>query len=128
MRINLPASLDAIEKFFAEFRTNYRAALDCVDSFAGELLLREALTNAVVHGSQRDPRKLVRCVVRLKRRSLLIAVADDGGGFDWRAARGRLAESSDCSGRGTEILRKFADHVRYNGKGNVVAIVKRLCN
>ena len=66
-------------------------------------------------------------MLRLKGRRLLIAVEDDGDGFDWRAAWGNSADLSDCSGRGIEILRKYANHVRYNDKGNVVAMIKRLC-
>jgi serine/threonine-protein kinase RsbW len=127
MRTVLPASLQALEEFFLEFRRKNRALLDCVNCFAAELLLREALTNAVVHGCQADPRRQVRCVLRLKGRRLLIAVEDDGDGFDWRAARGNVADLPECSGRGMEILHKYANHVRFNGRGNVVVMIKRLC-
>lgn len=127
MRMELPASLNATEEFFAECRSRHEALVERVNCFAFELLLREALTNAVVHGCHADPRKRVRCVVRLKNRRLLITVEDEGGGFNWRAARRNSADLSDCSGRGLEILRKYANHIRYNDRGNVVAIVKRLC-
>jgi anti-sigma regulatory factor (Ser/Thr protein kinase) len=127
MRAALPASLQAIEEFFQEFRRKNKALLDCVNYFPAELLLREALTNAVVHGCQADPRRQVRCTLRLKDRRLLIVVEDDGAGFDWLAARSNLSNLPDCSGRGLEILRKYANHVRYNSRGNVVAMIKRLC-
>lgn len=126
MRMELPATLQAVEEFFVEFRRKSKALLNRVNCFAAELLVREALTNAVVHGCHADPRKQVRCSLRLRDRRLLIAVEDDGDGFDWREAWGRKAEFSDCSGRGFEILRKYAHHVRYNDKGNVVTIIKRL--
>jgi serine/threonine-protein kinase RsbW len=127
IRIALPASLQAIEEFFAEVRLKHKALLSRVNCFAAELLLREALTNAVVHGCHADPARQVRCVLRLKGRRLFIAVQDDGDGFDWRAAWGDSADLSDCSGRGIEILRKYANHVRYNNQGNMVAMIKRLC-
>jgi anti-sigma regulatory factor (Ser/Thr protein kinase) len=127
MRTALPASLRAIEDFFKEFRLKHKTVLSRVNCFAAELLLREALTNAVVHGCHSDPSKEVRCVLRLKGRRLLITVQDDGDGFNWREAWSSSAELSDCSGRGMEILRKYANHIRYNDRGNVVAIVKRLC-
>jgi anti-sigma regulatory factor (Ser/Thr protein kinase) len=125
MRTALPATLQAIEEFFAEFRRRSQALLDRVTGFAAELLVREALTNAVVHGCHGDPGKQVRCWLRLKGRRLLIAVEDDGDGFDWRGASGNSAALPDCSGRGIAILRKYADHVRYSDKGNAVAIIKR---
>jgi serine/threonine-protein kinase RsbW len=91
-----------------------------------ELLLREALTNAVVHGCNTDPRKIVGCALRLKGRRLLIIVENAGNGFDWRDASRNSANPTDCSGRGIEILRRYADHVRFSDRGNMVAIVKRL--
>jgi len=124
MRSSLPASLQAIEKFFVEFRRRSREMMDRANRFDAELLVREALTNAVVHGCHTDPGKQVRCLLRLKRRRLLIAVEDDGDGFDWRSAWDKTAELPECSGRGIEILRKYANRVRYNSKGNAVTIVK----
>jgi serine/threonine-protein kinase RsbW len=127
MRTAMAANLQAVEKFCAEFRLKHKALLECVDGFAGELLLREALTNAVLHGCDMDANRGIRCAVRLKGRRLLIFVQDDGDGFDWRGASEKAADLSDCSGRGIEILRVYADHVRYNDRGNVVAMIKRLC-
>jgi anti-sigma regulatory factor (Ser/Thr protein kinase) len=127
MRTALPATLQALEEFFLEFRRRSQELLDRPNCFAAELLVREALTNAVVHGCHSDPVKQVRCALRLKRGYLLIAVEDDGEGFDWRAAWGHLADLSDCSGRGIEILRSYATRVRYSDRGNAVMIVKRFC-
>jgi serine/threonine-protein kinase RsbW len=124
MRRALPATLQAAEAFFVDFRQRSKKLLNCVNRFAAELLLREALTNAVVHGCHTDPDKQVRCSLRLKAGRLLIAVHDDGDGFDWRAARVREAAFPDFSGRGIGILRKYATRVRYNARGNAVAIVR----
>jgi serine/threonine-protein kinase RsbW len=123
MRITLPATLQASEEFFVEFRRRYQ--LDRANRFAAELLVREAMTNAVVHGCHADPGKQVRCCLRLKRGRLLIVIQDDGDGFDWRAAWRNSAAFPDCSGRGIEILRKYASHIRYSTRGNVVTIIKR---
>jgi serine/threonine-protein kinase RsbW len=125
MRTALPATLQALEGFFLEFRQLIQPLLDRANCFAAELLVREMLTNAVVHGCHADPAKQVRCALRLKRGRLLVAVEDDGEGFDWRAARSHLANLSDCSGRGIEILKTYASRVRYSDRGNAVMIVKR---
>jgi serine/threonine-protein kinase RsbW len=119
----MPATLQAVESFCADFRRKSHAMAKRVNCFAVELLVREALTNAVVHGCHTDPNKQVRCSVRLKGGRLLIAVDDDGEGFDWREVRDRRAKFSDCSGRGIEILRSYANRIRYNDRGNSVALV-----
>jgi serine/threonine-protein kinase RsbW len=125
IRRDMPATLQAIEEFVVEFGERCRARLEHKSFFGAELLLREALTNAVQHGSNADPAKRVRCCLRIKGGRLLIAVEDCGRGFDWRAAWNKQAASPDSSGRGVEILRKYASRVRYNGRGNAVTIVKR---
>jgi serine/threonine-protein kinase RsbW len=125
IRKELPATLHAVEEFILEFRRRSRALLDRAHCFTAELLVREALTNAVVHGCRTDSSKQVRCSLRLKGRRLLIAVEDDGEGFDWRAAGTNPATWLECSGRGIEILRKYSNRVRYNERGNAMTIVKR---
>ena len=100
--------------------------MDRGNCFAAELLVREALTNAVLHGSHGDASKNVRCVLRLRRRRLFIAVQDEGAGFDWRAARSATAKVPESSGRGMQILRTYATRVRFNDKGNVVTMIKRI--
>ena len=126
LRMTLPATLEAVEEFFVEFHRRSQAMMARANCFAAELLVREALTNAVVHGCGSDPRKRVHCSLRLRRGRLLIAVADEGGGFDWRAARCASAGLSDDSGRGMEILRRYANHVRFNDKGNLVTIIRQI--
>lgn len=125
MRAVLPATLEAIEGFFAEFRLQNRRLTTRAHAFGGELLLREALTNAVVHGCQEDPSRQVRCILRLGHGRLTIAVEDDGEGFDWRAATQRRTDDGKTSGRGMEILRAYSTRVRFNARGNSVAILKR---
>jgi serine/threonine-protein kinase RsbW len=125
IKMTLPATAEAIEDLFIEFRRQVRTVLARRHCFAVELMAREALNNAVVHGCQGDPMRRVRCRMRLKGGKWTIAVDDDGEGFDWRGCWGRGSKTSVCSGRGMEILLKYATRVRYNDKGNAVTIVKR---
>lgn len=126
MRASLPATLHAIEDFMGEFGRRSRALLVRQNCFAAELLVREALTNAVVHGCRENPDKQVRCILRLRAGRLLIAVADEGEGFDWRKARRTRACIPDSSGRGMEILHRYANQVRFNDRGNVVTMIQQL--
>jgi len=117
-------TLDSVESIFAEFRRRLRYTLPSKARFAAELLLREALTNAVIHGSGANPAMSVHCAIRMRDRKLIIAVADGGPGFDWHSQSGQTADSASCSGRGLEIFRKFATRVRFSARGNLVTLVK----
>jgi serine/threonine-protein kinase RsbW len=124
-RSELPSTLAAIEQFCGEFQVWRSVNCADLDSFSSELLLREALTNSVIHGCTGDPRKRITCVLRAKRGRLLIAVQDKGDGFDWRVARARQSNVTDTHGRGIEIFRLYADSVRFNARGNSVTLIKR---
>lgn len=127
LKVTLPATHAAMETFVGEFRLlRHCCGEDEAAMFGAELLLREALTNAVEHGCQCQPAKQVHCTVRLRGRRLTIAVTDEGNGFDWRASWNRKAKSQAQSGRGLEIMREYATMVRFNNKGNSVTIVKQL--
>ena len=125
MRMALPATLQAVEEFLRNSARQRQAMLDRVDCFAAELLVREALTNAVVHGCHADPanRSAVPCGSRAgacSSWSKTMAMVSTG-------ARPGVVPGAfpDCSGRGIEILSKYANRVRYNDRGNVVTIIKR---
>jgi serine/threonine-protein kinase RsbW len=125
LRRELQPTLEAIDKLCVEFQIWREAACAEVDAFAAELLLREALTNSVVHGCSGDLHKRICCVFRAKRGRLLIGVQDQGTGFDWRARWDLQAEPTDTHGRGIEIFRRYAEAVRFNSKGNSVMLIKR---
>jgi len=52
--------------------------------FSVLLVFREALTNAVLHGSARDLGKKIWCELAVKEDNVWITVEDQGAGFDWR--------------------------------------------
>ena len=124
-RLELLPTLEAIEKFCVEFRLWREKTCAGLDAFSGELLLREALTNSVVHGCSEDSSKRVWCVIRAKVGRVVIAIWDEGDGFDWRAAWNRESDLSDDRGRGLEIFRCYASSVRFNPKGDAVVLIKK---
>jgi anti-sigma regulatory factor (Ser/Thr protein kinase) len=124
MRALIPASFDFLERVCAEFRSRAAGLLARRDSFIAELLLREALTNAVEHGSHGNAGSAIRVALRIKKSRMLIAVEDEGEGFDWRLDRSQAAYGTTVSGRGIEILHKYANRVRFNDRGNAVAVVR----
>lgn len=92
--------------------------------FDVKLLLREALLNAVLHGSRGDPLCAVTLEVRAAEGRLTLTVTDQGPGFDWRSGLSNLAPPEATSGRGLTILTLYADDVRFNASGNELTLTK----
>jgi anti-sigma regulatory factor (Ser/Thr protein kinase) len=124
IRLTLAATWESVEAFITRFRREV-AMPQGVRRFGVELLLREALNNAVLHGSGCDPEKRVHLRLRMDRRRLVVAVSDEGPGFNWRARRCWQADPDAESGRGMGIYRNCANRVRFNDAGNGVTILKR---
>jgi anti-sigma regulatory factor (Ser/Thr protein kinase) len=124
-RTALPAKLSAIDRYCIEFQRWRQTHCSALDASCAELLLRAALTNAVVHGCGEDARKRISCLVRARSRSLVIAIHDAGEGFDWRTEWDRGASISNTRCKGIQTLRRHANAVRFNPQGNAVALVKR---
>lgn len=122
----IPASLEALESVCRRLRESLEPRLSRADLFAAELLFRELATNAVVHGCRSDAARSICYEIRLHPDRLVLAVEDDGDGFDWRSRMGRQADpESDC-GRGLSIFRLYAAEVGFNETGNRVELTRPL--
>jgi serine/threonine-protein kinase RsbW len=127
LRRVLHASPGAVDMVCLELRSFMQANDRAHDAFAVELLAREALNNAVLHGNQSNPQKTVLLELRLGRRWLRLQVTDEGPGFDWRAARLHSAQPSDLCGRGLSISARYADRVGFNQRGNQITLWLEKC-
>jgi serine/threonine-protein kinase RsbW len=94
---------------------------------AVELALREALSNAVVHGNRMDAHKLVqiRCQCELGK-GVSIIVTDHGDGFDPKAVPNPLAvERLEAEhGRGIHLMKLAMDEVWFERAGTEVHMRK----
>jgi serine/threonine-protein kinase RsbW len=91
--------------------------------FAADVLLREALTNAIEHGNRFDPQKKVACRLRIDKQRLEIEVEDDGPGFNWQKFIDRpIGASTKKRGRGHDIYRLYAQQTLYNDSGNRIQL------
>ncbi|MDX2480729.1 MAG: ATP-binding protein [Desulfuromusa sp.] len=92
------------------------------------LVLTEALTNAMCHGNNCDPDKEVRVSIFASDHDLIIKVFDQGQGFDIKALAKLRACPNDEGGRGIKIIFKLMDQVKYNQEGdnNVLEMTKHL--
>jgi anti-sigma regulatory factor (Ser/Thr protein kinase) len=126
MERTLEPTLHAVDRMCADVRRRLKPDATAADWYGVELLLREALTNAVLHGGGSDPRRRVRCEVSVGPRKARLAVADEGPGFDWRAALAADAIETATSGRGLKIYELYADRVSFNEAGNRIVLERRL--
>jgi len=94
-----------------------------------ELALAEALANAVIHGAQNDPSKIVECDVACdQKHGILIVVRDPGPGFDpSRIADPCKGENIFSNhGRGIFLINQLMDEVRFHKNGTEIHMIKRL--
>lgn len=93
------------------------------------LALDEALTNAIIHGNRKDPRKKVEiCGGYDKDGNLVLSVTDEGDGFDPRAIPDPTSADNIFShhGRGVFLIHQLMDHTEYRKGGRQVVLKKRL--
>lgn len=99
-----------------------------LNTFGLTLAVREALTNAVVHGCLADPDKSVTCAVNIADGELKVEISDEGEGFDWRGFGSGFPEPDTPGTRGIAIMRHYFDELKYNEKGNKILLTKKgLC-
>ena len=93
-----------------------------------ELALTEALANAVVHGAQSDPSKVIECDVACdEQRGMLIVVRDPGPGFDPAQIANPCHGENIYSnhGRGIFLINQLMDDVQFHKNGTEIHMRKR---
>nr|MBF0222300.1 ATP-binding protein [Desulfobulbaceae bacterium] len=93
-------------------------------SFDIQLGVREALTNAVKHGSQNDPSKQIIFQINKQENKVVIMVKDEGCGFVPFGTKPPKEGPLLCCGRGLNIMHHYFDKVTFNERGNEVVLVK----
>lgn len=121
-----PAELENIEIVC----TNVKELLTGSNSrdilFDVELLAREALVNAITHGSCMDEKKKVTFELCLRCDDIIMEITDDGEGFDWQKEFAKETQVTSEDDRGFPIFKHYADEVSYNDKGNKLFMKKRI--
>jgi serine/threonine-protein kinase RsbW len=92
------------------------------------VVLTEAMANAIRHAHEGDPDKTIQITISLSDEELLIRVYDHGPGFDFDSACAREPEKLEEHGRGIYIIRCLMDTVVYRRtrEYNVLEMWKKL--
>ncbi len=118
---------------FADWLMNLIAGSRCVRGKEElvELALREAVSNAMLHGNRTNIRKLVhvRCCCD-GTKGVFIVVRDQGHGFDPNKVPDPLAVENLTAehGRGIHLMKMAMDEVSFQGGGTEVHIWKQPTN
>jgi serine/threonine-protein kinase RsbW len=93
-----------------------------------ELALTEALANAVVHGANNDPSKIIECDVACdQKHGMLIVVRDPGPGFDPSKIADPCHGENIYSnhGRGIYLINQLMDEVQFHKNGTEIRMRKK---
>jgi serine/threonine-protein kinase RsbW len=93
------------------------------------MALREALANAIKHGNRQDLSKHIHLEMDVVSDTLVIAIRDEGAGFDPENVVDPLAPENrlKTSGRGLFYMRTFMDDVRFerHPQGGMEIVLKK---
>ena len=127
LSLDIPAEAEQIAQATA-------AVLACLASLKVEeeksmaigLAVQEALANAVTHGCQNDPSKMVQCELSCNEDGhILIVVTDPGPGFDFSAVPKPVVQDVyNDHGRGVFLIRQLMDEVSFERGGSIIQMWK----
>ena len=96
------------------------------EEFNVEMALREALTNAVVHGNHEHPKAKIQIRCRCwPGKEISIVVTDQGKGFDFEKIAGKGVDPAAEHGRGIQLMKAYMDEVHFERRGSEVHLRKR---
>jgi serine/threonine-protein kinase RsbW len=130
--LTFPSRIEAVNEaaaVVAEFMN--RLGIDEEVAFGVDMAVREAVTNAVIHGNKLDNAKEVGLKLRNTPEVFEISVHDQGSGFNPNDVPDPTKDENllKTSGRGIFFMRNFMDEVDWSADpkgGTNVRMIKRL--
>ncbi len=123
----IAARLENVDRVCCEISTWLEEQGLLAHLFPLELLAREGLNNAILHGCALNPAQQVHCEIHHDLTTLRFTVSDPGPGFNWQARirRGLAAKEAE-TGRGIQFYFLYADTVEFNSRGNQVTLTRQI--
>lgn len=121
--LTIPSCLTAIETVCEQIRGLLGKRHLQEVQFAVEILARECLNNAILHGNRGLVNARVNFGLRIGRKLICLRVTDQGPGFDWRRRmRHGLPAETAVDGRGLIVASIYARRIAFNRQGNQVTV------
>jgi serine/threonine-protein kinase RsbW len=127
--LNIPADLGnlrLVEKAIDELSME----LDLSDEVYGNVLVAtmEATNNAIIHGNNSDPEKIVKIAMLLEQKELMVHIEDQGAGFDYSTVPDPTAPENleKINGRGIFLMERLSDEILYLENGRIVVLKFRI--
>ena len=123
--LQLPSKYESItllETLIEEIADKYSVS---EDTFANMMTcLNEAAINAIIHGNNLNPDKIVIVNADVQPKRVIWTITDEGEGFDYNHLPDPTADENleNLTGRGVFILKHLADQCIFNTKGNEVEL------
>lgn len=130
--LKFPSRIEAVGEAAAavsEFMNRLDVAEDV--AFGVDMAVREAVTNAVIHGNKLDEAKVVKVKLTTTPEGFKISVHDQGTGFNPKDVPDPTRDENilKTSGRGIFFMRNFMDVVEWSADpqgGTSVRMIKKL--
>ena len=127
--LRLPSEVACIEEAVELVTRHCLAGQDATTKtrFRLQVVLSEALSNAIVRGNREDRGKWVDIRAELGPDAIRLEVTDQGPGFDPDAVPEpiRPEQLDEANGRGLYLIRKLVDAVEFNERGNSICMILR---
>ena len=120
IKISIPSLIENIQ-VIESFIDNAKEEFEINDDMYGNIMISvtECISNAIVHGNQRDSSKLVHLELQMEPGLLRCSIEDEGNGFDFN----QLPDPTDpeniekVGGRGIFLMKHLSDEVKFEEGG-----------
>jgi anti-sigma regulatory factor (Ser/Thr protein kinase) len=127
--LRLPSEVECIEEAVELVTRHCLAGHDAPHKtrFRLQVVLSEALSNAIMRGNREERGKWVDIRAELGPEVIQLVVTDEGTGFDPAAVPEpiRPEQLDEANGRGLYLIRKLVDEVSFNEQGNSICMTLR---
>ncbi|MDP3387384.1 MAG: ATP-binding protein [Eubacteriales bacterium] len=120
--VEFKSDIGTSQKIINEVLQKLDGYLDGDDIFDLRLILNELVSNSIIHGNKRDPRKRVRLRLMMMENVLDLTVSDEGEGV--RLKDQKIPDSKSINGRGLLLVKGLTD--TFEIIGNSVRVTRKI--
>ncbi|MGY6522206.1 MAG: ATP-binding protein [Mongoliitalea sp.] len=121
IKISIPSLIDNI-KIVESFIDNAREQFPIDEDIYGNIMISvtECVTNAILHGNQKDKDKTVDLELQFDEEQVTFIIKDQGPGFDYDHLEDPTSPENleKSGGRGIYIIKHLCDEVKFEDKGS----------